>query len=341
VSANSVAGRYSVAAAAWDDVGPAIFNLANGAFLTVRKAGAGAGSVTSVPAGIDCGLTCTWGFDYSIPVALTATAAGGSQFEGWSGACEGAGSCSVTLDADRQVTATFEPAQYTIAVSAQPAAGGVVGGGGTYGYGATATVAAAANAGYTFVSWTEGGAEVSTDASYSFPATADRTLVAHFALAEYTVAVSADPPAGGAVGGGGVFRRGETVTVTATPHAGYAFVHWTEGGAPFSTYANCSFAVTADRTLVAHFALKAHTVAVSADPPAGGAVSGGGTFDYGVYVTVVAVPNTGYSFVNWTEDGAEVARQPSYSFTATANRTLVAHFAKDEYRLYMPFAKGS
>ena len=54
-------------------------------------------------------------------------------------------------------------------------------GGGVYGHGATVIVAATVNSGYTFVNWTENGNPVSTDAVYSFTATAHRTLVANFA----------------------------------------------------------------------------------------------------------------------------------------------------------------
>ena len=55
--------------------------------------------------------------------------------------------------------------------------------------------------GYHFVNWTEEGMEVSTSAAYSFTATADRDLVAHFALNQYAITTAADPPAGGVVTG--------------------------------------------------------------------------------------------------------------------------------------------
>ena len=87
-------------------------------------------------------------------------------------------------------------------------------------------------------------------------ATAHRTLVAHFNVVapnSYTIAVSADPAAGGTVGGGGVISHGELVTVTATANAGYTFVAWHEGGAAVSASASYAFVATAHRTLVAHF----------------------------------------------------------------------------------------
>lgn len=78
---------------------------------------------------------------------------------------------------------------YTVSVSADPSVGGTVDGGGDYAENATATVTATANSGYSFVRWTENGAEVSTDASYGFTVTGDRTLVAVFEKTYYTVTI--------------------------------------------------------------------------------------------------------------------------------------------------------
>lgn len=75
--------------------------------LSVSKAGTGSGTVTSSPAGISCGASCSAAFTSGTPVTLTAAPTSGSTFGGWSGACTGTGSCTVTLDADRSVTATF------------------------------------------------------------------------------------------------------------------------------------------------------------------------------------------------------------------------------------------
>ena len=57
--------------------------------LSVSSAGAGTGTVTSNPAGIDCGATCAADFTDGTSVTLTAAAAAGSGFTGWSGACIG------------------------------------------------------------------------------------------------------------------------------------------------------------------------------------------------------------------------------------------------------------
>jgi uncharacterized delta-60 repeat protein len=77
--------------------------------LTVARAGAGAGSVQSAPAGIDCGGSCSAPFDDGLGVTLKAAPAAGSTFAGWSGAgCGGTGDCVLTMEADRAVTATFD-----------------------------------------------------------------------------------------------------------------------------------------------------------------------------------------------------------------------------------------
>ena len=76
--------------------------------LTVLKTGTGTGTVTSAPAGIDCGPTCGADFPKSSLVTLTAVADPGSRFVGWSGAgCSGIGTCTVAMTGARTVTAQF------------------------------------------------------------------------------------------------------------------------------------------------------------------------------------------------------------------------------------------
>jgi VWFA-related protein len=77
--------------------------------LTINPLGAGTGSVISIPAGIDCGNDCTADFVQGQAVDLTASAAAGSEFVGWSGCDTTNGSlCSLVIGNDRVVSATFD-----------------------------------------------------------------------------------------------------------------------------------------------------------------------------------------------------------------------------------------
>ena len=98
-------GRFDVAygAALSQWLNPA----AAGYALSVSKSGTGSGTVSSSPAGINCGATCSASFAGGTGVPVTASPAVGSVFTGWSGACSGSGTCNVTMNAASAVTATF------------------------------------------------------------------------------------------------------------------------------------------------------------------------------------------------------------------------------------------
>jgi YVTN family beta-propeller protein len=86
----------------------ATFNLIPSFMLSVTPSGNGAGTVTSTPSGINCGATCSASFQQGTQVTLSAAAASGSTFAGWSGGgCSGDQSCAVTLAANTNVTASF------------------------------------------------------------------------------------------------------------------------------------------------------------------------------------------------------------------------------------------
>lgn len=139
--------------------------------LSVSRNGSGSGTVTSSPAGINCGATCSASFSSGTMVTLTASPASGSSFAGWSGAgCSGTGNCTVTMNAAQSVTATFNAATvyYTLSVGKNGSGGGTVtsspagiscGGtcaasfaGGTY-----VTLSASADSGSSFAGWSGGG----------------------------------------------------------------------------------------------------------------------------------------------------------------------------------------
>ena len=114
-----VTGTNHVGATVSDTVNTVVVGTgASQHLLTVSLAGAGAGTVTSSPDGIVCGGECLAEFSSGTAVILTPVAATGSTFTGWSGGgCTGTGACSVTVEADTTVTASFAltPSAPTIA----------------------------------------------------------------------------------------------------------------------------------------------------------------------------------------------------------------------------------
>jgi hypothetical protein len=218
------------------------------------------------------------------------------------------------------------PATGTITTSASPAEGGTVAGGGTFEIGTPITVTATHNPGYEFVNWTEGGVQVSDSETYPLTVNGDRDLVANFARVTYAIATASAPAGGGTTSGGGTVNSGDSVTVIATATAGYNFVNWTEGVTVVSTTPSYTFSAGANRVLVANF-VPTYTITTSASPVDGGTTAGDGTFNQGDSVTVQAVANAVYHFVNWTEGSVVVSALSSYTFTASADRALVANFA--------------
>jgi hypothetical protein len=99
---------------------------------------------------------------------------------------------------DRKLVANFTAVTgttFTINVSASPANGGAVSGGGSYASGATATLTATSNNGFQFVNWTEGNTAVSTSSNYPFTVSKDRALVANFTQVSGSAAVVITSPA--------------------------------------------------------------------------------------------------------------------------------------------------
>ena len=126
-----------------------------------------------------------------------------------------------TATENRTLVANFAVITYTINLSANPTTDGTVSGGGTYNHGASVTAKAEANEGYKFVNWTENGNQVSTNASYNFTATANRTLVANFNVKPiiYTISATVNDPTLGKITpeGDTTVEEGNSITYTVTP----------------------------------------------------------------------------------------------------------------------------
>ena len=274
-------------------------------------------------------ITGDGSYEHGQICTLTATAAEGYTFVNWTKngtVVSNNASYSFTVTENATYVANFTVNMYMITVSADPTVGGTVAGGGAYLYGSNCTVSAMANAGYTFANWTKNGTVVSTDAAYTFTVTEDANLVAHFNLNHYNITVSVDPEVGGTATGGGSFTYGETCTLTATSNPGYAFVNWTKNGTVVSSNATYSFSVTDNGDYVAHFSVAQYTITLVAQPAEGGNVYGAGTYNSGHVVTLRAIANEGYEFVNWTRDGGVVSSSANYTIVVRENAEYVANF---------------
>lgn len=142
-----------------------------------------------------------------------------------------------------------------------------------------------------------------------------------------TYSITCQPNVGqaGTVSGGGSFFFGQTCVLQATPLGVYHFIKWTENGVDVSQSATYSFVVETNHDFVAHFHREV-SIAATVSPEGSGNITGTGTFYDGDPVSLTATANTGWSFVNWTENGSVVSTNASLSFTAEENRNLVANF---------------
>jgi hypothetical protein len=156
--------------------------------LSVTKAGPGSGTVTSSPAGIDCGLDCSEPYTSGTIVTLTATPDVGSVFAGWSGDAD----CSdgaVTMYSDKTCTATFDLQTYTLSVTkAGPGSGTVTSSPAgidcgldcsePYTNGTVVTLTATPDAGYYFGGWT--GCDSPSENICTMTMDSDKTVTANF-----------------------------------------------------------------------------------------------------------------------------------------------------------------
>lgn len=249
--------------------------------LTVSKSGTGSGTVTSAPSGISCGATCEAQFSLNTGVTLTATAAGGSFFQGWGGACSGGGTtCTVTMAEAKNVTATFaaNPTS-TLSVTKGGAGSGSVtsspGGincgatcSATFANGSIVTLTAVPQAGSTFAGWA--GSCTGSSTTCNVTMNLNHNVVANFVPAAVptplTVAKSGtgtgtvtSSPAGINCGStcSANFNSGSTVTLTAAPTGGSTFSGWSGGGCTGT--GACSVTLNSATTVTATFAAAAAT----------------------------------------------------------------------------------
>jgi len=107
---------YYAHSGSWPDLQDSGWLMHVGAQTQLTVSVAGPGTVESDAPGLDCPATCTSMWDTGSVVTLTASPAKGQRLGSWSGACKGAFSCEVTLDAAKSVSARFVKDVYKLQV---------------------------------------------------------------------------------------------------------------------------------------------------------------------------------------------------------------------------------
>lgn len=242
--------------------------------LTVAKAGTGSGSVTSSPGGIACGADCTGSYAHGTLVTLTATPSANSSFTGWSGICSGAGTCAVTMDEAKAVTATFEtiPRGSAATLTVEKAGGGEgrvtsspsgidCGTDCTQAFerDGVVTLTATPSGLSTLASWT--GCDQVTDEQCVVTVSGRTTVTARFVASRTLTVVkegsgsgeASSTPEGIDCGGGctAEFANGTEVTLTATPADGSTFGSWS--GCDEVSDDECTISLTSDATVTVRF----------------------------------------------------------------------------------------
>ena len=197
------------------------------------------------------------------------------------------------------LTAAMEEAPYfAVTVTADPAEGGSVTGGGDYQAGKTVTLTATPNEGWKFKAWSSADVTVAENGTFEMPAKAVAVKATFELIPYYDVTVTCDPAEGGSVTGGGDYAPGKKVTLTVTPATGYRFKAWSS--ADVTVAEDGTFEMPAkDVAVTAAFELIPYPVTVTCDPAEGGSVSGAGTYAPGETVTLIATANDGWKFKAW------------------------------------------
>jgi hypothetical protein len=322
--------------------------------LTVTPEGAGLGTVTSTPAGIDCGSECEAEFEEGEEVELSQSAETGSEFVEWGGACSGTGSCEVTMDEAKEVTATFElTPEFELEISTDGTGEGEVSceaeGGpvepceAEYEEGTEVALVPEAETGSEFSGWSEdctgtGACELTMDEAKSVTATFDLESETLTAEVEGPGSVSAPEDIDCPGVCAGAYSFGETVTLIAVADSGAELLEWS-GECDSVTGNECEVEMTADKTVKALFALEPtpefKLTIVKAGTGSGSvtcnATSCASEYPEGEEVTLAASAASGSTFSGWS--GAGCSGTGSCKVTINADTTVTAIFtanAKEE-----------
>jgi hypothetical protein len=193
-----------------------------------------------------------------------------------------------------------------------------------------ALIGATPNINYRFVYWSDGNSQ----SPRSVVVTQDTSFTAIFATATegmYYVSAIANHSSMGSVSGSGEYALNAIATITATPNSGYQFVQWNDNVIDNPR----TLIVTSDMNFIATFDKIKYTVAVSANFAERGIVNGYGTYEDNTVVSISAMPNPGFRFLQWDDGNTQNPR----TVIVTQNTSFTAIFAVNSPGIYYVFVK--
>lgn len=296
--------------------------------LTVEMSPANAGTI------VTDGFTDNAGtFAYGADIVLEVRPAHGYTFAGWEENDVPIGNdnpYTYRILNESRLKAVFRPEGWTITTGTNLSLGGTTAGDGTYPQGDTVEVTATPAAGFEFTHWLENGEIVSTEAVYRFVSNDNRLLLADFQVHYFQIQVEAQPAISAKVSGSGAYSAHDTVTLSATPANGYAFIGWTYEGETLSNEPTYRFIPERDMLITAQTEKLTASISAVASPAEGGTITGDGEYRVGERVTLTAVPNDGYDFLQWVDENQNVISldNKSISFTAGDDVRYTAVFGQ-------------
>lgn len=236
------------------------------------------------------GLTTT--VEHGTELVLNANATLGNHFESWSDGNTDTARVMI-VESDVNLTATFAPNAYIIALHVTPAGAGIVEGADTLNYNSPYTISTTANHGYVFQMWSDSV----TTMVRSGQLRENINLTAIYVKDTFHVTVQSADLAMGTVSEDADVAYLGTTTVRATANYGYQFVRWNDG----VTTASRRVTVTDDTTLVAEFSAAQFAITVLSANNSMGTVTGSGNYAYLSNAEMTANPRAGFAFTMWED----------------------------------------
>ncbi len=162
-----------------------------------------------------------------------------------------------------------------------------------------------------------GAGEKSQVVEYKLEALDDLNFVTKTKINDYAIDVNANPIEGGTVTGGGIYPYNTAINISSTPARGWLFKGLFDGTHKLSDAALYNYTIPAsDKSLVANFEKQKHQVSFISNNVAFGTVIGGGIYEYGATVNLVATATLNYRCTGIWEGDTQVSEDNTYTFTA-------------------------